>query len=193
MATITIDGVDYLSYAAVADADAYLGGSLSEGAVAWRAESDADTKGRALVEASRLIDRQSWAGTKSEEGQLTSWPRSGITDVDEYAVPQAVIDATCELAGAFLAEQTDVLGSGTTENAMRRFKAGSVEIEYFRGAGAAPTRFPLVVQELLGPYLAGGGSFIGGLFASGTDGCSSFSRGFGRGPNASEDELLGCP
>lgn len=179
MAEIQIGGKGFDAYANVTTADEYLSASFT--ATAWRAEADVDQKGRALVEASRLIDRQVWAGAKSDELQSAAWPRSGIDGVDEYAVPDAVVAATCELASAFIDGQTDVLSNPSTTNNVRSLQAGSVGIEYFFPSAATAARFPLIIQELLGVYLLGAASSstLGFPSASGVDGCSSFNRGLG--------------
>lgn len=180
MALVTIDGQPYAAYADLAAADLYLGGSISSGAIAWRSETDDDVKGRALVEGYRLINRQSWAGEKLDDAQEGSFPRSGLEGVDDYEIPQAVIDANIELAAAFLAGETDVLNNPSTVNGVRRYKAGSVELEYFFPSAEAASRFPLIIQELLGQFLVGAtATGVGGPSACGTGGYSSFSRGYG--------------
>lgn len=179
MASVTISGQPYEAYASLATADAYLAGSLL--ATAWRGETDDDQKGRALVEASRLIDRQTWVGSKLTDDQSAAWPRTGIEGVDDYAVPDEVVAATCELASAFIDGQTDVLTSATTANNTRRLVAGSVELEYFAPNALIATRFPRIVQELLGQFLAGSTlTGIDGATSYGVDECSSFSLGFDR-------------
>lgn len=61
MAIVTIASVDYEVYADVATADAYLAADLRLNAI-WSAAT-ADDKARAMVTATRLLNRQSWQGT----------------------------------------------------------------------------------------------------------------------------------
>lgn len=168
MATIIIDAVEYDTYATVADADSYLAADFT--ATAWRAETDDDQKGRALVTATRLLDRQVWPGEKADEFQPLAWPRTGVTGYDDYEVPQAVVDACCLLA-KYIHEGSTVETSLTTANNTRRLKAGSAEIEYFYPF-VNGTRLPLPVMELLAGLLGGGGSAIASVQSFDTDGCS---------------------
>ncbi len=161
MATITIDGTDFWSYQTVAEVDAYAAGSVGDAATAWRALATDDDKGRCAVTATRLIDRQLWAGTKTDPDQPGAFPRTGLTyadgsAVDPDTVPPEVLSAHSELSMA-LAADTAVLTSATTASGTRRLKAGSVEIEYFKPLDPGG-RFPLMVQELLGQWLGGQGS-----------------------------------
>lgn len=152
MPTITIDGTDFDAYATVATADDYMVAAY-HGAT-WRAAL-ADDKARSLVTATRLLDRQVWQGRKASDAQALDWPRSGIAGVDDSAVPQAVVDATCELALSIL-DGSSVQTNATTEEQAKRLKAGSVEIENFRlssSTDGAP-RFPQIVHELVGQWLA---------------------------------------
>lgn len=151
---IDLGGNSYPSYATTEEADAYLAASIS--AAAWRA-ADADTKKRALISATRLLNRLGW--------------REGVVPADE----QAVADATCELASAMVGGY-DPENQATTESNIARQKAGSVEIEYRRTEGPAGFRLPLPVWELVRDLLASASSSaigFGGSIASGTDGCAT--------------------
>lgn len=162
------------SYSAVADADTYFSDRL--GTDAWTAAITA-TKEKALVTATRMLDRQTWEGTKTvttPEHPL-AWSRTGVTDkygndVDPDTLPAAFLAGVYELALALLVDLTiqEVVNTG---NLNKRLKAGSVEIEYFRPSADTATRFPTVIQELLGQFLAG--SETGTLFgeAFGADEC----------------------
>lgn len=173
MPSVTLSANDYETYADVDEADIYL--EADPGAAAWRA-AEADDKARALVSATRILDRQRWAGSKTDEDQALAWPRSGISGLDEDEVPQAVADACCELASALI-NGYDAANLQSTANATKRQKAGSVEIEYFRGAEGDGLRLPLPVMELVGLYL-GGTTSLAGSFASGTCGDSFTSGSF---------------
>lgn len=166
--TVTIDSTNYNVYVVVADADDYLGASLY--ATDWTGATT-DNKSRALVMATRLIDRQVWDGSQTDSDNEQDWPRSGLTDdngntIDSATIPQFVKDATAELALSLLGDQ-DVETFDTTE--VKRVAAGSAQVEFFRGEGDFTKRFPTTVQELLGPYLAAANS--SGLipYASGVD------------------------
>jgi hypothetical protein len=167
--TVTIDAIVYNVYTIVADADAYLGASLY--ATDWTGAL-ADDKARALVMATRLIDRQAWLGAKTEAANTQDWPRSGLEDeegtaISSATIPQFLKDATCELA-------LDLLGDSDTETFEKEPEissvgAGSARVEFFRSAATGFKRFPTVVQELLGDFLAASNSSGIIPYASGTD------------------------
>lgn len=168
METVTIGGTEYDSYRTVAQADEYLAADFT--ATAWRAETDEDAKARALVTATRLLDRQVWPGEKTDEDQDHVWPRTGVSGVEDDEEPQAVLDACCLLA-KYIHEGSSVETSVSTASNVRRIKAGSVEQEYFFPQGNG-TRLPLPVQELLAGLLGTGGSAISAAQSFDTDGCS---------------------
>lgn len=160
--------VDVNCYLSRVDAEAYLGDALH--AVAWMAAEGA-TKDQSLVTATRMLDRQDWVGERATDVQVLDWPRTGVTDENGVEVPsdetpQFILDATCELAVALLTDLA-VQSSPDQSTNIRRMKAGSAEIEYFVGKSGA--RFPTIVHELIGRYLANSssaiGPFIGGLDA----------------------------
>lgn len=168
--TVTIGSTTYLTYATVAQADKYLEADF--GASVWRAPASADNKARALVTATRVLDRMDWLGDRAEDDQQLAWPRinTGVSSVIDDEVPQAVIDASIELANAILIG-ADVANNPTTSSGIKSQKAGSVAIEYFRDFDVVPGRLPLPAMELIG-YLLGGDGSVGGAFAFGTDACS---------------------
>lgn len=175
---VTIDGHEYDVYADIATADLYLAADSSAAGAAWRAETDADTKGRHLVTATRLIDRQRWPGTKSDELQEHAFPRDGMNSecAEDGLIPQDVIDASSLLA-AHLEAGVDLTGA-TQEQNVKQQSAGSVSIEYFRAFEEA-ARFPLDVQELLSCLVSGANtSPAGGVISTGTGRCSDFAHGY---------------
>lgn len=177
MASVDIGSNSYETYADADAADEYLEAEFSAQGTAWRAAVD-DDKARALVTATRVLDRMTWLGDPTESDQPLAWPRTD-TDVDGVEndeVPTAIVSASIELAAVIIAG-TDVLGT-TQAQTVKSQKAGSVAIEYFRGF-EDPARLPLNVRELLALYLAAAGTATtGGAIAFGTDTCSDFSHGY---------------
>lgn len=171
--SVTIGPKSYQSYATIAQADNYLAADFN--ASAWQAGEDDDAKGRALVSATRVLERQSWIGDKAESDQDLAWPRTGtgIDGVEDDEIPADIVSASIELANIIFTG-TDVANT-TQEQSTKRQKAGSVEIEYFRSFDD-PSRFPRTVQELISKYLAGSG--YSGVITSGTDSCSTFDTNF---------------
>lgn len=180
MPTVSIDGTDYEVYADVEMANVYFAGSLNTDN--WDAATD-DTKGKALITATRLLDRQSWKGTKTGVGspaQVLAWPRDGVDcpGVEAGVVPDGVINSTFELA-RYLLEGNDIQNEQNQSQKIQTMQAGSVSLTFFRGAEGVAYRFPLIVQELLGCYLSGAGGTVAGVIATGVDGESVTRQDFG--------------
>lgn len=182
MADVLIDSQPYDSYGGVEEGDFYFAAATH--AANWVAASEL-LKGQALVTASRVLNRQQWKGDKYDAAQPLAWPRTstGVDGVEDTVIPQAIVDACFELALSLLdgsAVQTNP--EATQEQKTSSLKAGSVSISYFKGAVTPaelkPGRFPLIVQELLKPYLGGS---VSGLVneASGVDACSVTEQDFG--------------
>lgn len=155
--TVSIGSDDYTSYADLDTADTYLAASVT--VQGWSTATD-DTKGKGLVSATRLLDRQLWA--------------TGYTTFDERLAIPAIVNACCELAGMFIDGSTDPLTSSTTVQTTQSLKAGSVAITYFRIDPNLAARFPTIIQELVGPYLAGNANTVATAYIGGTDVCSGF-------------------
>jgi len=153
------------SFVDEADAQAYIDARLNPDA--WDGAA-VDDQRRALVEATRELDRLRWKGTPVTLTQALAWPREDVTIPDlpddvttesqsEYGtdeVPQRIQDATVELALEFLrAGTTDVAGLPSSIELKRR-KTGPLEREFFaphqRARGLS--RFPRVVS-LIRPLL----------------------------------------
>ena len=178
--TVNIGGTAYDVYSDIATADDYLNAEFTDAATRWRDSTLTDdmAKARALVSATRLIDRQSWPGSRTDEYQVLEWPRTGtgISDVDENIVP-ARIEHACILLAADINNGTDVIGLDSTDDRQKRLKAGSVEIEYFRDLDGGP-RFPTAVWELLSVLMGGGATITSSVWASGTDTDSDFATDY---------------
>lgn len=179
MATVVIPGTtgtSYDVYISLADADAYLEAQIA--ATNWQAETDDDVKERAIVSATRLLDRQIWQGEKTDPYQLHAFPRTGLTypdsgdDVPSDAVPQEVLDATAELASLLLDGSDVQTNADPNTSLVQSLKAGSVAISYFRGEPLA-SRLPTIIEELLGFWLQGSQIAVTGV-ATGTDRESQF-------------------
>lgn len=175
--TVSISGTDYYVYADIAMADEYL--AADPNTTNWDAAADDPAKAQWLVQATRILDRQRWPGTKYEAEQELAWPRTGtgISGVEEDITPLAIRHAAIELALA-LSNGYDAANNQTTDANIKSLKAGSVAIEYFLGAGGTPLRFPLPVWELIKPYLTGS-SVAAGVESFGTCEPSAFETGYG--------------
>lgn len=167
------------SYVTVANADAYLMYAIN--AASWVA-AETSVKESGLISATRMLDRQPWEGEKTQPAptQVLQWPRTGLTDRDgnalsSVAVPQEIIDATCELAVELINNPALVSQADTSSN-IKRIKADTVEIEYIRGKNGP--RFPTTVTELIGLWLSSAGSSYAGPFLSGAENVTTLSDNF---------------
>lgn len=154
--TLSIDGVTYDVYKSVSDTDDYLGGRL--GASAWTGESDADVKARALVTATRMLDRQKWAGAQNSSSQPLAFPRSGLTDregesIAASTVPPDIETAQMELALALLQDESlQDRARGGSGREKRSIRTSDAAVEFWRPRDSGDA-FPPIVQQLVGHYL----------------------------------------
>lgn len=167
------------SYVSRDDATAYLRLS-SRAAAAWLA-LEPDAQDRALVTAFRELEKQRYAGMRTGgAAQATQFPRDSITNCDgidrsgDSPAPVEVVEAQIELAYE-LSQDTALEGSSGSGSNVKKVEAGSAKVTFFRpgrdGSGNRGTRFPTVVQELIGCFLETGGA---GVESFGTDAKSSF-------------------
>ena len=136
MEQVAIGSQNYDSYASEAAADLYLDAAMH--ATNWWVAEEA-TKARALVTATRILDRQIWRDEYNTQALRIAEPN--------------IVTAAIELA-LVLVDGTDIQNQQTTEDLVRSMSAGSVSITFVRGSVIA-TRFNQIVQELLAGYLGG--------------------------------------
>lgn len=94
----TIGGAASNSYIDVAAADQIMEYRQTTFAV-WSALSD-DQKGAALISATQMFDALDWKGIRAAEGQSLRWPRSGVYDLDGYAIADDAIPSDVQEAVA---------------------------------------------------------------------------------------------
>ncbi len=123
--TITISTRTFSAYASLAEADAYLAGAAGALRTTWTG-AETDAKRRALVTATRALDRLPWRGTKALASQATAWPRAGIGTT---GVP-ADIEAAAILIAADLVAHGGRLAIADLD--VKREQIGPKEAEYFR-------------------------------------------------------------
>lgn len=153
---------DANSYVSLADALAFCEGELGVGAFTGAAASQQEA---ALRTATTWLDRLSFIGSKTSEGQALKWPRAVGVEIDERTVglneiPPRLVRCTVRLAVRLL-QSPDVLDALPAQVAVRE-KVGPIETEFGSGSIAPRTRvglyrFPDVLSELA-PLLVGGGA-----------------------------------
>lgn len=158
--TTTLGSSSANSYVTVAEADDYFATRWTT--EAWEDLDDSD-KERALMAATRQLDRETFLGYPATSTQRLKWPRLDVRKVDsadaygygatEYLateLPQQLKDAACELAYALIsATNTETAGRKVT-----RWKSDDQEFEY-ESDGRASNALPTAVMELLAPFLRG--------------------------------------
>ena len=163
------------SYGARAEADAYFNDSLRKDT--WAAIVNA-TKDQGMIEATRVFERQAWAGEKESPGQDLAFGRTGLTDKDGLALTPAetlevMKEAEFEYALFLITDPTQLGAREATGSNIKKLEAGSAKVTYFKRING--TRFPLTVTDLIGDWFGGdGGSSIGGTVSGNCD-SSSFT------------------
>jgi hypothetical protein len=181
--TVTIGTRTYSVYAnatdAVSDANDYMAARL--GSTAWDNASVSDKK-RALVMATRWLDRQQWAGvpTDVDTPQPLQHPRTGLTDCNGTAVASTVVapgipEAEYELALDILGDNEADKSQGEGSN-LRRAKAGTAEVEFFQNTigSSRDHKLPQVAHDLVKCYF--GGSSVANPTVYGNDEETAFDE-----------------
>lgn len=170
MGQVSISGTNYDIYGTEAGAKTYFAAAThaAVSGVAWAALDSALRK-KALVTATRTIDRQPLAGTPvSPAPPALHFPATGIDAslaLNAESVPVVVEYATYELALALLQDAAVQTQANTGSNvastrALRRVEGAVTredETTFFGPTISRAPRFPTIVQELLAPVLGGSG------------------------------------
>jgi len=101
---------------------------------------------QALRRATAWLDntyRIRFPGAASDVWQSLEWPRAGVTyrgqPFDDDVIPQQIKDACCEAAVREMAEPGSLSPDLERGGAVKRLKAGSVEVEYADNAELTTT------------------------------------------------------
>ena len=176
MGTVTISNIAYTIYGDQTSAVNYLTASLAAAPTAFVAAT-ATKQAAALVMASRMLDRQSWQGTPTGTPAIDSvlqWPRNNVVDdlgnpVSNGSIPDPILKGCYELAAMLLYDPSLQDQLNASKN-IASFNDGPASVSYFRPQIAG--RFPMVVQELIAPYLARAAN-AGGMTGTDTSGDSA--------------------
>ncbi len=119
--------------------------------------TDATLSEQALRRATSWIDanyRNRFPGYPTDVWQALEWPRTGVfyrgrSSIASNVIPQQILSACCEAAVREFAEPGSLNPDLERGGAIKRLKAGSVEVEY--GASATPqTAFQIIDGILSG-------------------------------------------
>lgn len=162
MPTVTIGSDTFNVYVDQATAATYFNGRA--GGAVWLTYV-ADDRARGLVSATRLLDLQSWVGTKTSPSQPIDWPRDGVVDRDGAAIANTVFPpdiqaGCCELALALLQDPTLQESSQGSSSNTKKLEAKGVAIEYFAPVDGA--RLPTACYERVAFYYtsSSGASYV---------------------------------
>lgn len=137
------------SYVSLVEADDYMEAHIQ--AADWSALDD-ERKKAALVAATRELDSFQYAGRRATQSQSLSWPRTGITDHDGYAVtgiPRRLKYAQIELAIYRLTEDERTASDFELEN-LESVSIGPLTYAIRAGAKGLPGSVK-VNLEAIGP------------------------------------------
>lgn len=165
MGSVTIAGSSFEVFGTLQGARTYLSASLSG---APFASALATVQAQALVSSTRMILRV---------GLVDPADGSPILPTTD-PLPLPVEQGAYELALALLVDPQILTTPGSGSNVKRRRIEADVvksEVEFFGATFLLFGRFPTIVQELLGPYLAG--RTVIGPQVTGADFESQFARG----------------
>ena len=163
------------SYGSRAEADAYFNDSLRK--ATWAAIANT-TKDQGLIEATRVFERQAWAGEKEIPSQDLAFGRTGLTDAEGNSITadeslEIMKEAQFEYALVLISDPAALSTRDATGSNTKKVEAGSAKITYFKATKGS--RFPLVVTDLIGGFLGGNaGTTLGGLVSGNCD-SSSFT------------------
>ncbi len=157
MATITIGGNPYDSFATEAEADVILAADLRR-AAPWAALTG-DTPKQALVTASRYLAGLDWT--------------DGVPDYT--SPPEAVVEATA-LFAADIAAKPSLGDDASTGSNIKVVKADTAQVEFFRPVAGSP--LPSYLLRLLSGLLGSTATWndVGTAYGSSDWQCSRFDR-----------------
>jgi len=147
----TIGGESANSYITLVDAESYFEERMPA-ASNWLATVSDDDKNRALVTATRLLDKMVvWDGLAASDTQALLWPRLELYDakgveIEDDAIPVEIGYAVCELADSLLGtDRTDDL----TTQGIEGMDVGDIGIKFSSSAPPQRRVLPELVWEFV--------------------------------------------
>lgn len=162
------------SYGSRAEADAYFADSIRGDD--W--SNVADTKkDQGLVEATRILERENWLGTKEVPAQDLDFPRTGLVCNGENITAaeslETIKTAQFEYAlDIILKPSILTVNDPTGLNNIKGVGAGSARVDFFTPAKSG--KYPETVKDIINCFLSGSANTLTGSFVSGACDDSSF-------------------
>lgn len=159
----TIGSASANSYTTENEAQTYLGNRLNS--TAWD-NANSEDRAKALLMATKRLERENWIGSRVDNTQSLSWPRYGAEKPDAIGgygnlgypygqeqfltteIPQLVKDAQCELALSYLAGYGQTGGS-----TIKSFSADGFSVSY--GETRSETSLPESAMRLIASLVRG--------------------------------------
>lgn len=162
------------SYGSRAESDTYLADSLNGDK--WNTFTPTK-KDQALIEVTRILEREFWLGEKEVPSQALDFPRTGLTlnGEDVTAAESLAIAKTAQFEYAFAILQDPKLLGTTNANGsnIKIVKAGTTKVEFFRATRSG--KLPTVVNDIIGEFKGSGTGSVG--LVSGNCDSTSFVTG----------------
>lgn len=145
------------SYVSLAEILTYITDRVPDEAVltAWSLLTTAQ-KSTYLVNATRMLDSScQWLGAKYSRDQKLDWPRVDVYvetySLDVTIVPEAIKDATCEMA-IWSMQHNGLIAEGQNAE-FKQIKVGPINVEFNSNvSGSKDKYFPDVVAMILAEY-----------------------------------------
>lgn len=122
----------------------------------WTATGITDTmRNQAIFKSMRYLEALNWKGVKYSEDQSLEWPRSYVYDKNDYlidddVVPQAVINAQCEIAVLMLPDSdVDLQPTYTKEDYLIESSIAGATTEKWNPNGATRRPVNTVIRDIL--------------------------------------------
>jgi hypothetical protein len=122
----------------------------------WTASTVTDTiREQAIFKSMRYLEALNWKGTKYSADQNLEWPRSYVYDrndylIDDDTVPQAVINAQCEIAVLMLPDSdVDLQPTYTREDFLVESSIAGATTEKWNPNGATRRPVNTVIKDIL--------------------------------------------
>lgn len=126
----TVGGASSNSYVNLATAEAYMLGRVNP----WPVTATDLEKTAALINATALLEREQWAGTRGTDPasalvQALAWPRRWVPTLEFTAYPEYVTDNFIDTSVAFYSSLTipTPIIRATCELAMELLRAGTID------------------------------------------------------------------
>lgn len=162
----TVGSASANSYVTMEEAAAYFGDRLNVSA--WETAAGGDDQTKALLMATKRLERELWLGNRVSSTQALSWPRYGVEKIDAVTgvnngyygfdqydadeIPQQVKDAQCELALSLLAGYGQQSG-GSSSGTIKSFSADGFSVTF--GSTRSEQSLPENTLRLIAPLIRG--------------------------------------